>query len=255
MPDGGAIAFAVRGHGPPLFLVSGLGGAASFWDEVAPSLAERFTVVVHDHRGTGASSRCDRPYSVGLMAADALALMDHLGMGRVGLVGHSTGGAVGQHLALHAPDRLDRLVLSASWARSCPYMRRLFALRLRVLDALGLDGYREQGALLQAPPASIETVDPATGPPETPLGVEITRRRIGAVLAHDMQDALQAIATPTLVVTAQDDMVVSPYHSAGFARDIPGARLSTMPDGGHFMPRVHPEAYTDLLAAFLGQPR
>jgi len=253
LPDGGEIAYGVHGAGPPLLLVPGLGGMASSWDAITPALAERFTVVLHDHRGTGASSRCDRPYSVASIATDVLALMDHLGLPAAALVGHSTGGAVGQHMALHAPDRLTRLVLSATWARNCAYMRRLFALRLRILNGVGMEAYRELSALVLAPPWWIAAQpEPLLGPAATPLEMEILRRRIGAVLAHDTQDNLGRIALPVLVVTAQDDAVVPAAHSAGLARDIAGARLATLPDGGHLLPNVHPDAYLALLHDFLG---
>jgi aminoacrylate hydrolase len=257
LPDGGSIAYGVEGSGAaPLLLLSGLSGQAAFWDAVVPSLVERFTIVLHDHRGTGASSRCDRQYSVATIAADVLALMDHLDIPAAAVIGHSMGGAVGQHLALHAPERLTRLVLSATWARACAYMRRLFTLRRQILDGLGPGAYRRHGELVQAPPWWIAAQpEPADVPPETALGIEIIRRRLDAVLAHDTQDALGRIALPVLVVTAQDDIVVPPAHAAGLARDIPGATLARLPDGGHFVPRVRPDAWLALLRGFLDAER
>jgi aminoacrylate hydrolase len=255
LPDGGTLAYGVHGSGPPLMLVAGLGGTADSWQPVLEGLAAHFTVVLHDHRGTGASSRCDRPYSVASIATDVLALMDHLGIARAALAGHSTGGAVGQHIAVHAPHRLGRLVLAATWARNCAYMRRLFTLRLLVLGKLGAAAYRELSELVLVPPwwiaAQLETPPVAT---ETALDIEIIRRRIGAVLAHDMQDALHRIAAPTLVITALDDAVVPPAHSAGLARDIAGARLVELPDGGHLIARTRPERYLAELLRFLREP-
>jgi aminoacrylate hydrolase len=254
--DGGTLAYGVFGTGAPLVLVSGLGGLADAWAPMLPALARRFRVVLHDHRGTGASSRCDRPYSVGSIAGDVLALMDHLGVATAALVGHSTGGAVGQHVALHAPARLSRLVLSASWARSCAYMRRLFALRLLVLDRLGVTAYRELSDLVLAPPwwtAAQPRLRSATD--ESPLDVEILRRRIGAVLAHDTQDTLDRIRLPVLVITALDDAVVPAAHSTGLARDIPGARLVELPQGGHLIGRTRTERYLAEIEAFLSEPQ
>ena len=255
LPDGGTLAYGVFGAGSPLLLVPGLGGLADAWAPMLPALARRFSVVLHDHRGTGASSRCDRPYSVGSIAADVLALMDHLGIASAALVGHSTGGAVGQHVALHAPTRLSRLVLSASWARSCAYMRRLFALRLLVLDRLGSAAHRELSDLVLAPPWwTAAQPEPPSAWAETTLDVEIVRRRIGAVLAHDTQDALDRITLPVLVITALDDAVVPPAHSAGIARDIPGARLAELPQGGHLIARTRTERYLAEIEAFLSEP-
>lgn len=256
LPEGGEIAYGVHGSGPPLLLVAGLSGLASSWTEVLPALATRFSVVLHDHRGTGASSRCDRPYSVPSIATDVLALMDHLGLRSAALVGHSTGGAVGQHIALYSPARLTRLVLSATWARNCAYMRRLFALRLRVLGEMGAATYRELSELVLAPPWWIASQPESPLPAsETPLDVEIIRRRIGAVLAHDTQDEIGRVALPVLVVTALDDAVVPPAHATGLARDIPGARLATLADGGHKVPNTRPEDYLALLEDFLCEDR
>ena len=117
MPRRGASPPAeVVGSGPPLLLVPGLGGRAEFWDPVVPPLAARFTVILHDHRGTGRSSIERIDYSIAQMTGDVIALLDHLGFDRAHLIGHSTGGAIGQTLAIDFPQRLDRLVLSATWA-------------------------------------------------------------------------------------------------------------------------------------------
>lgn len=253
LQDGGTLAYGRHGAGPALVLVAGLGGVAAAWELVLPALAERFTVVLHDHRGTGASSRCDRPYSIASIADDVLALMDHLDLAQALFVGHSTGGAVGQHLAIHAAPRLSRAVLSATWARHCAYMRRLFALRLAVLNEMGAGAYRELGELLLSTPAWIaaQPDTPPTPGAETALGIENIRRRIGAVLAHDMQDALPRIACPTLILTAEDDMVVPAFHSAALARAIPSARLVTLRRGGHLIQQTGAPEFLSAVTPFL----
>ena len=252
LPDGGRIAYSVQGKGPPLLLVSGLGGMAPFWDGVAPALAAERTVILHDHRGTGRSSRCLRPYSIASIASDVLALMDQLKVPAASLVGHSTGGAVAQHLALHAPERLERAVLSATWARTCAYMRRLFALRLEILEGLGLDAYRRLGTLMQTPPSwSAERPEPTTDPDPSPHEAEIIKRRIGAVLAHDTHDDLGRIRVPVMVVAAADDIVVPAAHARQLAATIPGARLAMLPDGGHFVPQTRADAYRAMVQEFL----
>lgn len=252
LPDGGTLAYGMLGAGPPLLLVPGLGGMAASWEPLLPGLSRHFTVLLHDHRGTGASSRCDRPYSVGSIAADTLALMDHLGIAQAVLAGHSTGGAVGQHIAIHAPARLSRLVLSATWARNCAYMRRLFALRRRVLSELGAAAYREMSELVLAPPWWV-AAQPETPPTttETALEIEIIRRRIGAVLAHDTLDDLHRIALPVLVITARDDAVVPPAHSVALARAIAGARLVELPEGGHLLVQTRTTPYLAEILRFL----
>jgi pimeloyl-ACP methyl ester carboxylesterase len=118
--DGAELYYEKHGSGPPLFLVPGLGGDGRFWDANARELAQQFTVVVHDHRGTARSTLSKIKYSVEQMANDALQLIDELGYARVHWCGHSTGGAMGQVLAISQPDRIDRLVLSAITTRISP---------------------------------------------------------------------------------------------------------------------------------------
>lgn len=109
------LAHEVRGSGPPLVLLAGTGYAGATWGEdLVGRLAERFTVVTLDYRGTGETPGTDDDYSTRLFAADAAALIDELGLGPTHLLGHSMGGRVAQWVAIDAPDRVRSLVLAAS---------------------------------------------------------------------------------------------------------------------------------------------
>ena len=121
------------GGGEPLLLVPGLSGRGSFWANQVTEFSRDFRVVIHDHRGTGRSTHSRIRYSVEQMADDVLRLMDGLGIEAAHLVGHSTGGAIGQVIALEHPRRLRSLVLSATWAGPDPYFQRLFESRKGVL--------------------------------------------------------------------------------------------------------------------------
>ena len=123
LSGGAQLYYEAHGSGPPLFLVSGLSGVASFWSQNLDAFARYFSVIVHDHRGVGQSSPSRIAYSVDQMADDVLHLVDGLGYERVNLIGHSTGGAIGQILAIDRPDRIDRLVLSGTWTNPDPYFR------------------------------------------------------------------------------------------------------------------------------------
>jgi aminoacrylate hydrolase len=123
------IYYETHGTGTPLLLVPGLGGVGSYWKPNIPALADRYQVVIHDHRGMGQSSRSRIRYSVDQMTSDLLAVMDHLNLENVHLVGHSTGGAIGQTLAVINPDRLKSLVIYASWTKTDPFFARVFEAR------------------------------------------------------------------------------------------------------------------------------
>src|SRR5689334_7045449 len=100
------IFYESHGAGVPVLLVPGLGGVGSYWAPNIPAFSQRHRVITHDHRGTGQSTRSDIRYSVDQMSRDLLRLMDHLEIAEAHLVGHSTGGAIGQTLAVLNPERL-----------------------------------------------------------------------------------------------------------------------------------------------------
>ena len=256
--DAFSIAANALGDGPPLLLIAGLGGRAAFWDAQAPALAQRHRVILHDHRGTGASTRWRGTYSIAQMAGDVLTVMDHFGIETADMVGHSTGGAIVQHLAIHAPERVGRIVLSASWAGPHPYFTALFDLRRKVLETLGAEAYLLDGQLRGFPARSL--VDMASDIAAnraarlaTFPGKDIELARIAAILAHDARAQLARIAAPTLVICAADDQITPLPFSEELAGAIPGARLAVLPWGGHFAPQANPDGYLPPVAAFLDE--
>jgi aminoacrylate hydrolase len=244
------------GHGPALMLVSGLNGVGSFWGHQVGELQRHFRVVTHDHRGTGQSSHSRIRYSVDQMADDVLRLMDRLGIARAHFVGHSTGGAIGQTIAVDHPDRLETLVLSATWAGPDPYFRRLFEMRREVLVTLGVEAYLRSSVLVLGPPWWVSANDAAIAEEHRRAAaaaapVEVLTSRIDAIMAFDRRARLSEIHTPTLVVVATDDMVTPRFYSDELAARIPGAKLVVLDGGGHFAPQVTPAPYNAAVGAFL----
>lgn len=111
--NGAKLHHARIGAGPPLVLLHGWPEFWLTWQPVMERLADRFELIAPDLRGFGDSPRADGPPSdrVGpeVHAADLVALLDHLGLSRVGLVGHDVGAYVAQALARAQPERLSRL--------------------------------------------------------------------------------------------------------------------------------------------------
>src|SRR6201997_4327231 len=125
-----------HGMGFPILFVSGLGGFASFWQDQVATFGKRYEVVTFDHRGIGQSDEARIGYTVERMAADVVGLLDALRIKRAHIVGHSTGGAIAQVLAIEHPNRLASGVLSATWPKADAYFRRLFTFRKEVLQRL-----------------------------------------------------------------------------------------------------------------------
>ncbi|MDJ0702896.1 MAG: alpha/beta fold hydrolase [Leptolyngbyaceae cyanobacterium MO_188.B28] len=99
-----------------LLLIAGFDGDSSTWTAMMPSLAEQYRVLYFDNRGVGQSSAPDSPYSIKQMAMDAAALLEHLNISKVHVAGHSMGGQIAQELALACPEKVQSLIILASWA-------------------------------------------------------------------------------------------------------------------------------------------
>lgn len=244
------------GHGEDLLLVAGLGGSGSFWRAQADILARSYRVTLYDHRGVGRSSSAPLVSTAEQLADDLLRLMDALGIERAHLVGHSTGGAIGQHLALRQPERLRSLVLSASWAGPTPLFVEMFKLRRDVLINNGVQSYLLLGTLLATPAwylhEQFTSMDDylrerANALPE--LDVELGR--LNAVMTHDLRHRLAEIRVPTAVICARDDQITPVPMSQELARLIPGAVIRVLPEGGHFCPQTVSEPYNQALLELL----
>jgi aminoacrylate hydrolase len=244
------------GAGFPVLFISGLSGYASYWREQVPSFAKTFEVVLHDHRGIGQSDHSRISYTVERMATDVIQLMDALGIDKAHVVGHSTGGAIAQVLALEHPERIASIVIAASWTKADAYFRRLFALRKEILSHLGPAAYLQAATLLLYPShwiarnnerlRQLEAQALATFSPP-----EIVMSRIDAILAFDRTEELPRLRTPALIVAAQDDIVTPAYFSEELARLIRGAEIKLFPQGGHFFTQVLPREFNHAVLPFL----
>ena len=250
------IAYERHGEGPAVMLVSGLGGVGSYWNPQIEAFARSFTVITHDHRGTGQSTRFEGEYSVDMLAADALGLMDALGIERAHFVGHSTGGAIAQTLAIEHPARVQSMVQYASWTKADGHVRLCFFVRRSLLRDSGALAYIKATPLFLMPnwwirdneetleKAALDTLDSFPS-------VEIADARIDAVLAFDRTEQLDTIHTPTLVLCAQDDILTPPYYSEELARRIPGAELVMLEKGGHACSQTTPAEFNEAVLPFL----
>jgi pimeloyl-ACP methyl ester carboxylesterase len=117
MPDfdnnGASVHYELVGSGPPLLMIAGTASDGASWGPLTPLLADRFRLILIDNRGSG-RTRCEGPITIPEIVGDCLALVDRLGIGQVGVVGHSLGGFLGLQLAAEHPTKVTRLVTMAS---------------------------------------------------------------------------------------------------------------------------------------------
>ncbi|MEU0667471.1 alpha/beta fold hydrolase [Streptomyces lavendulocolor] len=233
--DGTALYYEVHGGGDPLLLLSGQSNDHRWWDCVRAEFAARFTTVVMDHRGTGRSDRPDTDtYSTPGFARDALAVLDHAGIGRAHVYGTSMGGRVAQWIAADHPARVDRLVLGCTSPGAPHGVERGPDVRRALAQT---DPEAARRALLELmytpawPAAHPGRTFRTLGDPKMPAHAR--RRHLRASARHDAWDALPRITAPTLVVHGTDDLFNPTANAPLLAGRIPDARLHLVPGARH----------------------
>lgn len=246
----------IIGEGPPLFLVAGLGGRHQFWQMQAEEFSKHFTVILHDHRGVGHSTPDKVVLGAEHMADDLIKLMDAMDIKKAHIVGHSTGGAIGQHMALKAPSRIDKLVMSCSWAGPDAYFMHLFHTRRQILISCGPEAYLTTGTYLATPSWHLQSTMNSTRSfladrMENFPGLEVELSRLSAVMSHDLRSRLHEITCETFVIGTPDDQITPFGFSKELSELIPKSDLHKLDCGGHFCPMSNSEQYNKAVLRFL----
>jgi pimeloyl-ACP methyl ester carboxylesterase len=253
------IFYRQEGDGPDLVLIMGLGAHSGAWLLNAPAFAKHYRVTTFDNRGAGRTSAPDEPYSIRGMADDTAALMAELGIERAHIVGASMGGMVAQELAINYTERIDRLVIACSRARSSD-LRRKIAVAQRALWEAGIDRdaiaaiqqpWGRTTATLQDPQVPLDLLALSAKDPY-PIAKHAYLRQLDATIAHDTLDRLHQITAPTLVLVGAEDILTPPSESIEIAERIPGSRLQILPRGGHGFSGEYPADFNKAVLDFLG---
>ncbi len=235
------LAYEIRGTGPLVVFVAGLGSDSSSWLPVVEQLQEFYTCLIYDHRGLGDSSLGDpgRPYDIELLADDLEELLAALGWDRVHLIGQSMGGVVAQHYAIKYPKRLLSLALHVTWARLRPRLKLIFEEQLHYLDLLAIqDVIRLLGPYIWSNTilsdhkemlASFRAQRSTLPPPSK----EVYRKQVGICLAYDGLDVVNLLKLPVLVTGAREDFLVTPDHCWEIAKRLPHATYHEFETYGH----------------------
>jgi pimeloyl-ACP methyl ester carboxylesterase len=227
--------YAVYGQGDPVLLIHGGLGSADVWGFQVPALARTHKVIVADSRGHGRSTRSARPFGYQLMADDYLALLDHVGLDQVALVGWSDGGIIGLDIAIRHPERLSRLFAFA--ANYTPE-----GVKASVGDDQTFNAYIER--------AGKEYARLSPTPDEFDAFVEQISQ-MWATEPNYTREQLKAITVPTVIFDGDHDEAIEPAHTAEMAELIPGAKLVIMKDASHFAMWQQPDAFNATVLDFL----
>ena len=171
----------------------------------------------------------------------------------------STGGAIGQIMAIDHPQRVARLALCSTWTHCDPWFRRLFEARRAMYQQAGTELHAMFHPLFLYSPDYViahdaeldeERRNAIGGAPP----VEISVGRINALLRFDRRPGLARIKAPTLVTASDDDFITPRYFSEALAQAIPGAKLIIRRGGGHSSTRTRADEFNRDLLEFLAAP-
>ena len=246
---------------PTIMLISGLGGVGASWGPQIERFAADHQVILPDQRGTGRTSRAANGYSTRQLSADMAALVRHVGVGPVHIVGSSTGGAIAQHMALDYPELVRSLTISSSFARFDPFMHRQFEVRAKMAaewDRLAMfTGYSlflfSPRFTRNHPEVVQDWIDRATSHPADPGDREIGLKRIAMIAAHDTVARLSDITVPTLVVCGEQNHCTPLPLSEEIAGAVRGARLVVLQDAGELIELEAPDRFYELVSTFIAE--
>lgn len=243
---------------PPIVIVHGLSDAVRGFAMVMHRLAPHATCIAYElpnglDDGAKLGAYRHRDY-----AADLFALLDHLRLDRVALLGSSFGTTIALRALADAPQRFTKCVLKGGFAfRPLKWYERLGARQGRFWD----------GRLCELPfrEFAMHRADPATWAGCSPLARELflhcnghtpiraACRRAVALDKLDLRPLLPTIRTPVLLIGGDRDRIVPRDREAVLANHLPDVRRVELTDCGHYPQYTHPAATADAVRAFLSE--
>ena len=255
--DGVGIAYEDSGGDrPAVAFVHGLGGSSRAWEAQLEAVADAgWRALAHDARGAGRSDVPAGPYSVELWAADAVRVLDTLGIERATLVGHSVGTMVAEHAALTLGERCLGLVLiggALAWPEGAMsgFEQRAELARAERLDEIG--AAVAQTALSERCRASRPDLVDAF---EAMIAGNDREGYAESALATGRGRMIEPerVACHALAVAGGLDQVTPPAAAEAIAAAIPRGRSQVIPGAAHWCQIEAPEAVSAALLAFLDE--
>ena len=244
------------GDGPAVLLISGHSASMLWWpEELCERLAAAGRLVIrYDNRDTGRSVQypLTKPgYTMDDLVADAVGVLDALGVDRAHVVGQSMGGAIAQQVALAHPDRLASLTLISTTAggddlpKMSDQLGKYFSSKVEpdwtdrsaVIEYL-VDDFRAYAGSIPFDEDEIRAMAGRDVDRTTDIRVALTNHGHISVIGEPWRTRLGEITVPTLILHGTEDPLFPLPHGEMFAREIPNARLVPMRGAGHELPRA-----------------
>ena len=239
-------------EGRTVMLSNSLMSDHTMWDGTVPALTDRYRVLRYDTRGHGRSGTTPGPYSIALLAEDAIGLMDLLGIRKVHFVGLSMGGMIAQQLGARFPGRVLSLGLCDTASEMPP--RSMWEERLETARSKGTSGLVD---------ATIQRWFTSPFIANSPAAIDKVRRMIlgtGAegyiACASAVRDMAQTtmllkVKTPTLILVGRKDPACTVEQATVIHRMIDGSEMVILDDAAHLSNIEQPQAFNRALRTFI----
>ena len=240
-------------QGPVVMLSNALASDLTMWEFQVPALVEAgYRVLRYDSRGHGHSAVPEGPYSIELLAADAVGLMDAFDLEKVHFCGLSKGGMIGQMLGTHYGDRLISLTLSSTSAYMAP--KEIWDERIETV---------RKGGIAVVVDATIDRWFTKAGQTNLASSVEKVRRVIlntpvegfcaccAAIRDMDQRETIRNVITPTLVMVGEHDSGTPVSAAEYIHQGITSSSLTIIPDAAHFVQMEQSNIFNHALLEFI----
>jgi len=251
------ISYKTFGKGDPILLIMGYAGSMYAWDSVfLKELSTNHTVIIFDNRGIGNTTVGSKNFTIQQFATDSAGLLNTLKINKSNVLGYSMGGMIAQQLTLDYPDKVNDLIIYASYCggnQSIPPNRELFSqmtnrsastddIKKRIIPLLFTSNWIKQN------PDYLEKFASFVFPP-----MDILERQGKAIFSWGgICDLLKDISQETLIVTGTNDLILPSYiDSIMLIEKIPGAWLAQFKGGGHALMSQYPEKLSAIVNTFL----
>jgi 3-oxoadipate enol-lactonase len=239
-----------------IVLVNGLADDLETWVlQMDDLLGAGYRVLRFDNRGIGASSKPAGPYSSRMLADDAKALVDALGITGFHLMGVSMGGMIAQEYALAYPDDLRSVTFACTYAAPGPFCSRMFAMWADMAPVLGVPFVMRDVTLWAFTVPFFEQRGEELA--EFEIAMRYMDQPVHAYLAqlaviqqHDTAGSLGQITTPALVLAGEQDILIPVSLSRRIHEGIPGSEWATT-RGGHACVWEHPAEFNQTFLDFV----
>ncbi|MDL2323938.1 alpha/beta hydrolase [Ruminococcaceae bacterium OttesenSCG-928-A16] len=256
--EGKEIYYESHGEGAPLVVLNGIFMSCASWAAFRPAFAQHNRLILLDLLDQGKTEKMDKEYTQAVQAELLLALLAHLGISKVNLMGISYGGEVAMRFAAAHPAKVEKLVLANTAAYTSKWLKDIgHSWEFAYESHNGHHFFKTCIPIVYSPQFYEENYEWASAREElfvkafTPEIYDAFGRLTRSAEAHDERQNLGKITAQTLVISSELDFVTPVYQQREIAAAIHKAAHVLIPAAGHAVMYEKPAEFTSIVLGFI----